>query len=69
MEFASIPRPSADPALFTHALIVLTVVVATAVLLGLGKLDATSATPIFGAALGIAPRASIVKARDPEQHA
>jgi hypothetical protein len=54
----STPRPSMDPALFTHALIVLTVVVAAAVLLGLGKIDATSATPLFGAALGIAPRAS-----------
>lgn len=51
-----IPRPSADPGLFTHAMIVLTVIVATAVLLGMGKIDAVSATPLFGAALGIAPR-------------
>lgn len=53
-----IPKPSADPGLFTHAAIVLTVIIATAVLLGMGKIDAVSATPLFGAALGIAPRAS-----------
>ena len=53
------PRPSLDPALFTHALIVLTVVIATSVLLALGKIGENSATPLFGAALGIAPRASL----------
>lgn len=61
MQMAPLPRPSLDPGLFTHALIVLTVVIATATLLGLGKIDATSATPLFGAALGVAPRASITR--------
>jgi hypothetical protein len=47
------PRPAADPALFTHAIIILTVVISITVLLAIGKIGENSATPLFGAAIGV----------------
>lgn len=47
------PNPNVNPGDFTHAIITLAVVIGICVLVGIGKLDATSATPLLGAALGV----------------
>jgi hypothetical protein len=39
--------------LFTHAIIILTVVIAVTVLLAMGRIGENSATPLFGAAIGV----------------
>ena len=66
VQINGIPKREIDPGLFTHAAIVLTVVIAVAILLALGKIGENSATPLFGAALGIAPRATPKITRDTE---
>lgn len=52
-----LPVPSEariDPSTFTHAIVVLTVVIASTVLRGLHDLDSTTLSTVYGAALGYA---------------
>jgi hypothetical protein len=48
------PSTGLDPSTFTHAIVVLTVVLGASILRGLHDLDSTTLSTVYGAALGYA---------------
>lgn len=57
------PRPSSDPATFSHTVVVLVVVIAATVLDAIGRLDATTLSTVYGAALGYASGLTVATKR------
>lgn len=49
-----LPDPKQAPGNFTHAVVVLTIVIAASILDALGKLDSTTLSTVYGAAIGYA---------------
>lgn len=57
------PRPRDDPGAFSHTVVVLVVVIAATVLDAIGKLDSTTLSTVYGAALGYASGLTVATKR------
>jgi hypothetical protein len=57
------PRVRDDPGTFSHTVVVLVVVVAATVLDAIGRLDSTTLSTVYGAALGYASGLTVATKR------
>lgn len=50
----SAPPPRLDPSGFTHAVVVLTIIIAATILTAIHRLDSTTLSTVYGAGMGYA---------------